>query len=240
MSDQYFKSELQLLAGLSEAKKAHGTLVDVGRCRHKIGPHIHYWRIKNLSTRYSRGQHDTLRVPAPARCLRPIDDEPIRRRRDLLSLGFQQRRSGHGLVDRDATGKKWSGSLAKRDRWLGQNVTRLLRKQSLTLLPVDAALRALADPTRRQILALVWDEECPAGEIAGHFPLTRPAISQHLTVLFDSKLIAVRQAGTRRLYQANREELARLRSALDVFWDGRLHRLKAAAERAQKSRGKRQ
>jgi len=105
---------------------------------------------------------------------------------------------------------------------------------------VDAALRALADATRRQILALVWDAERPAGEIAGHFSLTRPAISQHLTVLLDSKLIAVRQAGTRRLYQANREELGRLRSELEAFWDGRLHRLKAAAERAQKSKGKRQ
>ena len=105
---------------------------------------------------------------------------------------------------------------------------------------MDAALRALADATRRQILALVWDEERPAGEIAGHFSLTRPAISQHLTVLLDSKLIAFRQAGTRRLYQANREELGHLRSELEAFWDGRLYRLKAAAERAQKSKGKRQ
>ena len=104
---------------------------------------------------------------------------------------------------------------------------------------MDAALRALADATRRQILALVWDEERPAGEIAGHFSLTRPAISQHLTVLLDSHLIAVRQVGTRRLYQANREEIARLRSELETFWDRRLHRLKAAAERAQKAKRKR-
>jgi len=89
-------------------------------------------------------------------------------------------------------------------------------------------------------LALVWDEELPAGEIAGHFSLTRPAISQHLTVLLESKLIAVRQAGTRRLYQARREEIARVRSELEAFWDGRLRRLKAAAERAQRVKGKRQ
>lgn len=89
-------------------------------------------------------------------------------------------------------------------------------------------------------MALVWERERPAGEIAGHFSLTRPAISQHLTVLLDSKLIAVRQAGTRRLYQANWEEITRLRSELEAFWDGRLHRLKAAAERAQKGKGKRQ
>ena len=89
-------------------------------------------------------------------------------------------------------------------------------------------------------MALVWERERAAGEIAGHFSLTRPAISQHLTVLLDSKLIAVRQAGTRRLYQANWEEIARLRSELEAFWDGRLHRLKAAAERAQKGKGKKQ
>ena len=104
---------------------------------------------------------------------------------------------------------------------------------------MDAALRALADPTRRQILVLVWDEERPAGDIAGHFSLTRPAISQHLNVLLDSNLIAVRQEGTRRLYHANLEEIARLRSELEAFWDGRLQRLKAAAERAQKAKGKR-
>jgi hypothetical protein len=52
-------------------------------------------------------------------------------------------------------------------------------------------------------------------------------------------LIAVRQEGTRRLYHANREEIARLRSELEAFWDGRLQRLKAAAERPQKAKGKR-
>ena len=48
-----FKSEHQLFAGLVESKKAHGILVDVARFRHKIGPAVHEWRIKNISTRYS-------------------------------------------------------------------------------------------------------------------------------------------------------------------------------------------
>src|SRR6516165_10737201 len=103
---------------------------------------------------------------------------------------------------------------------------------------MDAALRALADGTRRQILALVWDEERPDGEIAGHFALTRPAISQHLTVLLESNLIAVRQAGTRRLYRANQHAIDHLRGELEEFWDTNMHRLKAAAERAQKQRRK--
>ena len=99
---------------------------------------------------------------------------------------------------------------------------------------MDASLRALADATRRQILALVWEDERPAGEIAENFSLTRPAISQHLSVLLESDLISVRQAGTRRLYHANREALDHLRAELDAFWEGRLHRLKAGVERAQR------
>jgi DNA-binding transcriptional ArsR family regulator len=103
---------------------------------------------------------------------------------------------------------------------------------------VDAALRALADSTRRQILALVWDEERPAGEIAANFSLTRPAISQHLTVLRESRLVSVRQVGTRRLYHANREAVAQLRAELGAFWDIRIDKLKRAAEAAVKPKRK--
>jgi hypothetical protein len=63
---------------------------------------------------------------------------------------------------------------------------------------------------------------------------TRPAVSQHLTVLLQSRLVCVRQDGTRRLYQANLDEVERLRSELQAFWGGPLLRLKATAERAQK------
>ena len=103
---------------------------------------------------------------------------------------------------------------------------------------MDAALRALADSTRRQILALVWDEERPAGEIAANFSLTRPAISQHLTVLRESRLVSVRQVGTRRLYHANREAVAQLRAELGAFWDIRIDKLKRAAEAAVKPKRK--
>jgi hypothetical protein len=53
MTDEDFKSELQLFAGLVESKNAQGILVDVACFRHKIGPDVHEWRIKNISTRYS-------------------------------------------------------------------------------------------------------------------------------------------------------------------------------------------
>lgn len=99
-------------------------------------------------------------------------------------------------------------------------------------------LRALADGTRRQILALVWRDERTAGEIAAEFTMTRPAVSQHLAVLRDSKLVSVRPEGTRRLYRANRQAIARLRAELGAFWDHRLAQLRDVAE-ASERRGRR-
>ena len=100
-------------------------------------------------------------------------------------------------------------------------------------------MRAIADGTRRHILSLVWEVERPAGEIAEHFSLTRPAVSQHLTVLLKSDLISVRQEGTRRLFHANRDRIEALRAELEAFWGGRMAKLKTAAERAQKEKRKR-
>jgi DNA-binding transcriptional ArsR family regulator len=91
-------------------------------------------------------------------------------------------------------------------------------------------LRALADDTRRQILVLVWRDERTAGEIAAEFAMTRPAVSQHLAILRDSNLVSVRPEGTRRLYRANRQAIARLRAELAAFWDDRLAQLRDAAE----------
>jgi|SRR5215470_14068489 len=104
---------------------------------------------------------------------------------------------------------------------------------------MDKALRALADGTRRQILALVWRNERTAGEIASEFAMTRPAISQHLTVLRESELVSVRSAGVRRYYRANRRAIAQLRAELGAFWDDSLAELKNAAEAAER-KGKRQ
>ena len=96
---------------------------------------------------------------------------------------------------------------------------------------MDATLRALADPNRREILRLIRDEELPAGRIASRFRVTRPAISQHLSVLRQAGLLTERRDGTRRLYLARREGAAEVRAWLDAFWDDGLDRLRAAAER---------
>jgi DNA-binding transcriptional ArsR family regulator len=96
---------------------------------------------------------------------------------------------------------------------------------------MQTVIQAIGDPRRREILQLVRDSELPAGEIAARFDVTRPAISQHLTVLKNAGLVSERREGTRRLYRARPEGLAELRSFLAGFWDESLERLKAEAER---------
>ena len=95
---------------------------------------------------------------------------------------------------------------------------------------MELALRALAEPHRRKILLLVQDTELPAGEIATHFDVTRPAISQHLRVLKTAGLLTERRQGTQRLYRARPEGLAEVREYPNEFWEGRLRRLGRAAE----------
>ena len=105
---------------------------------------------------------------------------------------------------------------------------------------MEAALKAIAAPHRRTILRLVSDEELSAGEIAGHFELTRPAVSQHLSVLKEAGLVSERRNGTRRLYLARPEGLAELKDFLEEFWDVRLEALKREAEKEeQKKHGRR-
>ncbi|SRR5713226_1399364 len=101
---------------------------------------------------------------------------------------------------------------------------------------MEAALRAIAAPHRRRILALVRDEELAAGEIAAHFDVTRPAVSQHLNVLKEAGLVSERRNGTRRLYRARPEGLAELKAFLEGFWDDRLGALKREAEKEERKK----
>jgi DNA-binding transcriptional ArsR family regulator len=95
---------------------------------------------------------------------------------------------------------------------------------------MEAALKAIAEPRRRQILRLVWDAERSAGDIASQFDVTRPAISQHLAVLRTAGLLTERRDGARRLYRANRDALAELQAELQAFWTGSLAALKDEVE----------
>ena len=100
---------------------------------------------------------------------------------------------------------------------------------------MEAALKAIAEPHRRQMLRLVWDAELSAGEIASHFEITRPAVSQHLGVLKEAGLVDERRNGTRRLYRARPEGMDELREFLDEFWGDRLEALKREVEREERS-----
>jgi DNA-binding transcriptional ArsR family regulator len=99
---------------------------------------------------------------------------------------------------------------------------------------VDAALKALAEPRRREILRVVWSRELPATAIAARFhDVTRPAISQHLAVLKEADLVTERRDGTRRMYRANTDTMAELRRFLDQYWTSGLDRLRDVAEAAE-------
>lgn len=101
---------------------------------------------------------------------------------------------------------------------------------------MEAALKAIAAPHRRQILTLVRDGELSAGEIAAHFDVTRPAVSQHLNVLKEAGLVSERRNGTRRLYRARPEGLVPVKQFLEEFWDPRLEVLKREVEREEKQK----
>src|SRR5580765_6057893 len=101
---------------------------------------------------------------------------------------------------------------------------------------METAFKALAEPRRRRILTLVRDGELSVGEIASHFEISRPAVSQHLAVLREAGLVDERRNGTKRLYRARPEGLAELKAFLDGFWDERLEVLKRDAEREEKEK----
>jgi len=101
---------------------------------------------------------------------------------------------------------------------------------------VDLALKALAEPRRRDILRLVWDRELAAGDVAAHFDVTRPAISQHLGVLREAGLVTERRDGTRRLYRARQDGMEELRRFIDSYWTSGLERLRDVAEAAERTK----
>jgi DNA-binding transcriptional ArsR family regulator len=89
---------------------------------------------------------------------------------------------------------------------------------------------ALGDPTRRAIFERVAASPTAVGELAGGLPVTRPAVSQHLKVLKEVGLVTDRRDGNRRIYQANPEGLANLRSQLDRYWTQALANFKEIVE----------
>jgi DNA-binding transcriptional ArsR family regulator len=95
---------------------------------------------------------------------------------------------------------------------------------------MQAAIDALAHPSRRAMLRLVLDRELAVGELAERAGLSQPAASQHLKVLRDAGLVRGRVDGRRRLYRVDLQGLQRLRQELDAYWGPALAALKDAVE----------
>jgi DNA-binding transcriptional ArsR family regulator len=96
--------------------------------------------------------------------------------------------------------------------------------------------QVLAEPRRRELLALLATDERTAGDIARRFDVTRQAVSQHLRILLEAELIRERRDGTRRWYSARPEGLAEVRAYVEAMWPSALGELKAAAEREHASK----
>jgi DNA-binding transcriptional ArsR family regulator len=92
---------------------------------------------------------------------------------------------------------------------------------------------ALGDRTRRTIFERVARRPCAVGELARGLPVSRPAVSQHLKVLKQAGLVIDRPAGNQRIYEVNRDGLAKLRADLDRFWSCTLDAYKAAVEQPE-------
>src|ERR687890_2511192 len=93
---------------------------------------------------------------------------------------------------------------------------------------------ALGDPTRRAIFERLADRPHAVGELASELPVSRPAVSQHLKVLKEARLVVDQRVGTRRVYQVDPEGLAALRGYLDHFWDQALAAYKTTVEQQTK------
>jgi DNA-binding transcriptional ArsR family regulator len=95
---------------------------------------------------------------------------------------------------------------------------------------VTTALDVLADPTRRSIFERLADGPQAVGDLAAHFPVSRPAVSQHLKALKDAGLVRDRADGRRRIYAVDPTGVEDVRRWLDRFWDRALAAFAAAAE----------
>ena len=92
-----------------------------------------------------------------------------------------------------------------------------------------AALTALADPTRRAIFERLARSPSAVGDLAREFPVSRPAVSQHLKVLKSAGLVTDQAAGTRRVYSVDSAGIAAIREYFEQFWQQSLASFRAAA-----------
>jgi DNA-binding transcriptional ArsR family regulator len=100
---------------------------------------------------------------------------------------------------------------------------------------VQAGLEALGDATRFAILQSLARRPLAVSELAATLPVSRPAVSQHLRVLKDARLVSDRKAGTKRIYEVNPEGIALLREHFDKLWDQALTAFQMNAEKTKEA-----
>lgn len=97
----------------------------------------------------------------------------------------------------------------------------------------SAAFNALGDPTRRAVFEKLRERPLAVVEITDGLPVSRPAVSQHLKVLKEAKLISLRTRGNKNIYELNREGILAMRDYLDNFWDEAMAHFKTLAEETE-------
>lgn len=100
----------------------------------------------------------------------------------------------------------------------------------------NLAFNALGDPTRRSIFEKLQHGPLSVVHIAEGMSVSRPAVSQHLKVLKEAKLIGLKTVGNNNIYELNREGIIAMRNYLDKFWDDALANFKALAEQTEKAK----
>jgi len=101
----------------------------------------------------------------------------------------------------------------------------------------QSVFRALADPTRRNIIGLLAERSLSVNQVAANFDMTRPAIAKHLKILQDSDIITVKISGRERINSLRPNSLKTVENWLSHyshFWDEKLAKLKSAIENPQK------
>ena len=104
---------------------------------------------------------------------------------------------------------------------------------------MEAALRALADESRRTLLETLADGPATAGELAALLPIARPGVSRHLRVLREAGMVEVRQEAQRRVYSLRPQPLAEINDWLSRYllqWEQRLDALHTGIARGKRDR----
>jgi DNA-binding transcriptional ArsR family regulator len=95
----------------------------------------------------------------------------------------------------------------------------------------EAAFEILSDPTRRAIVERLRRGPAPVVDIATGLPVSRPAVSKHLRLMLEARVVRMNTNGTRHLYELDLATLDEVRRWLDGFWEDSLQRFKRQAEK---------